>query len=91
MNAQAVLDFTPPPERVMLIRPTPEQIRKAKKPQTIRVLHMLQAGPCSTHDFFDARIGNHKARVHELRQVGHQIRTTSLSDSKALYVLVGER
>lgn len=72
----------------MAIGPTPQQIRKSKKPQTVKVLRMLQAGPCSTRDFLAAFIGNHKARVYELRQVGHVINRTDLSENKSLYELV---
>ena len=88
MSTQRPLDFTPPAELVQRLGPTPEQIRKAQKPQTVRVLRMLQEGPKTTGDFLEAHIGRFGARIAELRDVGHAIERADLSDSSALYILV---
>ena len=87
---QKSLLFEPPPELVQRIGPTPEDIRRAAKPQTIRVLRMLQAGPKTTHDFLGAFIGRFGARIGELRRVGHVIKRKDLSGSSSVYVLVDE-
>jgi hypothetical protein len=79
---------------VQRLGPTPEQIRRAQKPQTVRVLAMLKrAGVmgCTTGDFIRAGIGRFGARVAELRAVGHQISMDKRTDHAALYVLEDNR
>jgi len=87
---QQPLPFNPAPELVQRIGVTPRDIARAQKPQTIRVLAMLQAAGvlgCTTGDFLRAGIGRFGARVAELRAVGHVIQTVKLTDSSALYAL----
>jgi len=90
VSIQRRLGFTPPPEPVQVLGPTPEQIRDAQKPQTVRVLRMLQAGPCTTGDFLRAGIGRFGARVDELRRAGWRIATAARGDHGAMYVLIPE-
>lgn len=85
---QHLIDFTPPAEPVQALGPTPAQIRKAQKPQTVKVLRMLQDGPKTTRDFLAAYIGRFGGRIKELRDVGHTIITTKLTEHSALYVLI---
>jgi len=87
---QKRLPLEPPTELVQRIGPTPEDVRKAKKPQTVKVLRMLQEGPKTTHDFLGAFIGRFGARIGELRQVGHTIRRKDLSGCSSVYMLVDE-
>ena len=86
---QALIPADPPVELVQRIGPTPEDIRRAQKPQAVRVLRMLQDGPVHTRDFLSAGIGRFGARVAELRAVGHEILTTKLGEHGAVYRLVG--
>jgi len=87
---QALIPADPPVELVQRIGPTPEDIRRAQKAQTVRVLLMLRAGPVRTGDFLSAGIGRFGARIGELRCVGHEILTTKTSEHGAVYRLVGE-
>lgn len=89
---QRRLPFRPALELVQLIGPTPEDIRRSQKAQTVKVLRMLQAaGPhgVTTHDFLAAGIGRFGARVGELRAVLWAITMTKLTPHSALYVLTG--
>lgn len=87
---QALIPADPPVELVQRIGPTPEDIRRAQKAQTVRVLRMLQDGPQTTHTFLAAFIGRFGARLEELRKVGHRIETKKTGRHSAVYVLVGE-
>ena len=89
---QARLPLDPAPEPVMPIGPTPEQIRRAQKPQTVQVLRMLQAAGArgvTTRGFLGAFIGNHKARIYELRAVGWPILRVDESSHSSRYTLLG--
>lgn len=76
-------------ERLCLVRRGKKRDpwREAQKPQTRKVLAMLQAGPRTTHDFLAAYIGRFGARLGELRAVGHRISTEKLSEQSARYTL----
>lgn len=71
------LKFEPPPEPVLPIRPTPKEILRAQKPQTVKTLRMLQeAGErgVTTGEFLRCYIARFSARLGELRAVGWRIR-----------------
>ena len=87
---QARLPVDPPMEPVQVIGPTPEQIRRAQKPQTIKALRMLQAaGPrgVTTGEFLGAYIGRLGARIFELRGAGWRIRRLAVGDHGHRYIL----
>lgn len=89
---QARLPLDPPPEPVQLLGPTPEQLRHAQKPQTIRVLRLLQAAGLrgvTTGEFLASYIGRFGARLGELKAVGHQILRVDESAHSSRYTLVG--
>jgi len=89
---QARLPLDPAPEPVMPIGPTPEQIRKAHKPGTIKVLRLLQAaGPrgVTTGEFLAAYIGRFGARLAELKAVRWQILRVDESAHSSRYTLIG--
>lgn len=76
----------------MPLGPTPKQIRAAMKPQTVKVLRMLQemgSAGVTTGEFLRAFIGRLGARVGELRAVGWQIDRHDESAHSSRYVLRG--
>lgn len=72
-GAQRLIEFTPPPEPVLPLGPTPAQVAASQKAQTVRTLRMLQeAGPrgVTTGEFIRAGIARFSARIGELKAVG---------------------
>lgn len=88
---QRRLGFDPAPEPVQPLGASPEAIRAAQKPQTVRVLRRLQEGPATTGDFLRMGIGRFGARIDELRRVGWEISTELRGEHEAVYTLTGRR
>lgn len=83
-----LLPFDPEAVPLLPLGPTPKQVQASQKEQTRRVLAMLQAGPCTTGDFLQARIGRFGARLLELRAVGHRIEMQKTGEHGAVYRLL---
>ena len=52
--------------------------------QCERVLARLQRGPATNADFANMRILRYSARIHELRDAGHDIRWTAVKGKPGL-------